>query len=183
MILGAGAQASETTTFDYDAQGRLIKTSKSGGPVSGQQKCTDYDPAGNRTNRTVSASGCSSGGGGGGSAPSFAINDPAATFEGGTITFTVTKTGTGAASVSYGSANITATAGSDYAPVSGALSFASGDTTKTVTVTTYMDSITEANETFAVNLSSPTGGASISDTQGVGTIMNDDSGGCSPFCQ
>lgn len=66
VFSASSSQATETTTYEYDAQGRLIKSSKSGGPASGTEKCTSFDPAGNRTNQTVNSSGCSSGGGGGG---------------------------------------------------------------------------------------------------------------------
>lgn len=48
----AFAQA-ETTTFEYDAQGRLTKSSKAGGPAAGTVKTTSYDKAGNRTNYSV----------------------------------------------------------------------------------------------------------------------------------
>ena len=176
--------ANEVTTYTYDAQGRLIKTSKAGGPVAGQEKCTDYDTAGNRTARTVATAGCTpgTGGGGGGPSPSFAINDPPAVLEGGTIVFTVTKTGSGAASVSFATANGTATT-ADYVTTSGTLSFASGDSTKSISVVTKTDSILEGNETFKVNLSNATSGATISDAQGTGTILNDEAGGCSPICQ
>ena len=176
--------ANEVTTYSYDAQGRLIKTVRSGGPVSGQEKCTDYDTAGNRTARTVTTAGCtpSTGDGGGGSSPSFAINNPPAVYEGGTIVFTVTKIGSGAASVNYATATGTATT-ADYVTKSGTLSFASNDTTKSISIVTNTDSTFEGNETFNVNLSNATGGATISDAQGVGTILNDETGGCSPVCQ
>ncbi|MEP3464579.1 MAG: hypothetical protein ABJN65_01015, partial [Parasphingorhabdus sp.] len=45
--------AAETTTYQYDALGRLMKSAKVGGPASGTQKTTSYDPAGNRSNQTV----------------------------------------------------------------------------------------------------------------------------------
>lgn len=111
------------------------------------------------------------------------INDPPAALEGGAFVFTVTNTGTGAASVTYSSANISAAAGTDYGAVSGVLNFGSSDTSKTITVATYTDTVTEANETLAINLSSPTGGATVSDAQGVGTIISDDAGGYAPICQ
>lgn len=66
MALAGTAGATETTSYEYDAQGRLIKSSKAGGPKSGTGKCTSFDPAGNRTNQTVNSSGCVAGGGGGG---------------------------------------------------------------------------------------------------------------------
>lgn len=47
------ADAAETTTYEYDALGRLKKVDKSGGPKSGTQTTTSYDPAGNRTNQTT----------------------------------------------------------------------------------------------------------------------------------
>lgn len=62
LALAGVVWAQETTTYQYDAQGRLIKSSKSGGPSSGTEKCIDYDEAGNRVNHTVNSAGCSSGG-------------------------------------------------------------------------------------------------------------------------
>ncbi len=47
-------------------------------------------------------------------------------------------------------------------------------TSQTVTVQVNGDTTVEPNETFNVNLSSATGNATITDTQGVGTIVNDD---------
>jgi hypothetical protein len=54
------------------------------------------------------------------------------------------------------------------------LSFASGDTTKTVSVSTTEDSGYEPTERLYVNLSSATNGATIGDSQGYGDITNDD---------
>lgn len=45
----SAVDAAETVTYKYDALGRLIQTTKSGGPANGQQTKTKYDPAGNRT--------------------------------------------------------------------------------------------------------------------------------------
>ena len=53
------------------------------------------------------------------------------------------------------------------------LSFAPGETSKTVTVNVNGDTAIEANETFFVNLSN-VAGATLADAQGVGTIINDD---------
>jgi hypothetical protein len=109
---------------------------------------------------------------------SFAIDDVTVT-EGNSGTtsaiFTVTKTGaTGqTATVAFATQNDTATAASDYTANSGTLTFASGDTTKTITVLVNGDTAIEPTERFFVNLSSPTN-ATISDNQGIGTIRNDD---------
>ena len=46
-------------------------------------------------------------------------------------------------------------------------------TTQTFDVLIFGDTVVEGNETFAVNLSNPTG-TFIGRTQGVGTIVNDD---------
>lgn len=51
--LAQPAHAAETVTYSYDALGRLVKTVRSGGPASGVDASTQYDPAGNRTNVTV----------------------------------------------------------------------------------------------------------------------------------
>lgn len=53
------------------------------------------------------------------------------------------------------------------------LTFAPGETSKTVTINVNGDSAVEPNETFFVNLSNASG-ATIGDSQGVGTITNDD---------
>jgi sugar lactone lactonase YvrE len=68
-----------------------------------------------------------------------------------------------ATSVSFATANGTATAGSDYTAVSGTLDFAAGELSKSINVPILNDNLFEgAGETFNVNLSSPTGGALLS---------------------
>jgi hypothetical protein len=91
--------------------------------------------------------------------------------------FTVTRTGgSGAFDVNYATADGTATtADKDYAAISTTtLHFAAGDVSKTISVDVNGDTKVEANETFNVNLSGATNGATISHAQGVGTIVNDD---------
>src|SRR5262249_22767771 len=56
---------------------------------------------------------------------------------------------------------------------SGTLTFAPGETSKTVLVPTINDNVGEGTETFTVNLSNPTG-ATIAHGQGTGTILDDD---------
>ncbi|MCY4259071.1 MAG: hypothetical protein OXC91_02245, partial [Rhodobacteraceae bacterium] len=115
-------------------------------------------------------------------APTLAITDASAT-EGAAITFTVNRSGaTGAAAtVKWNTADDStegangATAGSDYTAVTTArtLTFAIGDTEKTLTVATTQDAVHEGDETFLVQLSDPTG-ATITDAEGTGTITDDD---------
>jgi Calx-beta domain-containing protein len=92
-----------------------------------------------------------------------------------TATFTVTLTpvSTQTVTVAYTTAAGTAGAPSDYLIAAGTLTFAAGATTQTIPVTVNGDTTIEPDETFVVNLSSPTN-ATISDAQGVGTILNDD---------
>jgi hypothetical protein len=49
----APVQAAETVTYTYDALGRLVTTTTSGGPNAGISTGTTFDPAGNRTTYTV----------------------------------------------------------------------------------------------------------------------------------
>ena len=93
-----------------------------------------------------------------------------------TATFTVSRTGTAAFAVNYATADQTAAAGSDYVASSGTLNFAQGQATQTVSVTINGDTLVEPDETFFVNLSNPTNGGAIIDSQGLGTITNDDAG-------
>ena len=110
--------------------------------------------------------------------PELSIND-ATVAEGnaGTVdaTFTVTLSSVSGrtVTVNYASANTTATAPADYTAVSGTLTFASGETTKTITVTVNGDLLDEADETFAINLSNASG-ATVTVPQGHGTITDDD---------
>ncbi len=73
----------------------------------------------------------------------------------------------------YGGWSLTFSSG-DYSPTSGPLSFNPGTTSKSVSVPVFPDTTPEANETFSVNLSTPSN-ATIGDFQGVATIVNDDS--------
>ena len=61
----------------------------------------------------------------------------------------------------------------DYTATSGRLTFAPGETSKTVTVAVIGDLLHEADETFTVDLSNPAG-ATIADASGAGTITDDD---------
>ncbi|MFM8290349.1 MAG: cellulase family glycosylhydrolase, partial [Planctomycetia bacterium] len=75
--------------------------------------------------------------------------------------------------VQYATANGTALVGSDYTAASGTLSFAPGETRKTVTVLVTRDTAGEANETFSVKLTAATGGT-IAKATAIGTIVDDD---------
>jgi hypothetical protein len=57
---------------------------------------------------------------------------------------------------------------------SGTVSFAAGDTSRTVTVNVSGDAIVEPNETFLISLSSPSLGAIIGTATAGATILNDD---------
>lgn len=57
FVFGGSAAAGETVTYTYDALGRLVGVSTSGGPNNGQAVGTSYDPAGNRSNYSVSTGG------------------------------------------------------------------------------------------------------------------------------
>ena len=60
------------------------------------------------------------------------------------------------ASVAYNTSDGTATAGGHYQAKTGTLTFAPGETSKTITVPVNGDRLVEPNETFFVNLSTPT---------------------------
>lgn len=89
------------------------------------------------------------------------------------FTVTLDGSGAGAASVNYATANGTARAGSDYTAVSGTLTFA-GPGSQTISVPIAGETLIEADETLYVNLSLAAG-ATLLDSQALGTIVNDDS--------
>ncbi len=75
--------------------------------------------------------------------------------------------------VNYATADGTANAPTDYQATSGTLSFAPGETSKTVTVSVNGDTTVEPNETFTVNLTGAVNGTIVGGV-GTGTIINDD---------
>ncbi|MBS9391304.1 MAG: hypothetical protein HEQ33_21370 [Dolichospermum sp. WA123] len=93
----------------------------------------------------------------------------------GTVTVTLNAVTDKTVTVNYTTANNNAIAGNDYTATSGQLSFAPGETTKTINVNILGDNIAEANESFFVNLSNPTN-AIIDPNAGSGivTITDDE---------
>ena len=76
-------------------------------------------------------------------------------------------------SVEFATANGIALAGTDYTTASGTITFAPGETRRTILVQTLDDAAAEPTETFTVNLSNPVG-ATIADGLGVATILDND---------
>ena len=110
--------------------------------------------------------------------PTISIND-VSLYEGNSGTtdavFSVTISPPPAlpASVSFATADGSAVAPGDYVSTNGVLSFAPGETNKSIVVKVVGDTSYELNETFNINLSSPSN-ASFSKSSGIGTILNDD---------
>ena len=84
------------------------------------------------------------------------------------VTFTITRTGSlsGSLTVNWTTADDTAIAGTDYVAASGTVTFAAGQATQTVQVTTLDDNIPEPNVDFKL-IATPAGGTSI---MGLATI-------------
>lgn len=110
----------------------------------------------------------------------ISISDAPAVVEGNTgtveLTYTVTlsKAAAEEVKVSFATADGGAAAGTDYVAQTGTLSFAAGETSKTITVVVNADTVDEADETVLVNITNPTGGYTLIDAQGSGTITDDD---------
>ncbi len=111
--------------------------------------------------------------------PTLSIND-ISVAEGNVGTtnavFTVTLSAVSAQPVTVvvSSSNGTANTPSDYVALPPTtLTFAPGETQKIVTVAVNGDSVSEANETFFINLATAVN-ATIADNQGVGRVLNDD---------
>jgi hypothetical protein len=77
--------------------------------------------------------------------------------------------------MSYQTVNGTATTGdNDYVARSGTLTFAPGETTKTITIEVKGDSKRESNETFYLDLFDNSSNSWFTKNRGIGTIYNDD---------
>ncbi len=112
------------------------------------------------------------------SAVTVSVADASAREESGSIAFAVTLSAAAreAVSVDFATRDGTATAGADYTAASGTLTFATGETRKSVTVTVLDDAHDEGTETFSVVLSNPrpAGTATLADGTATGTISNTD---------
>jgi hypothetical protein len=93
------------------------------------------------------------------------------------FTFTVTLSAAydEPVTMSYQTVNATATTSdNDYVTKSGTLTFAPGETTKTITIEVKGDNKKEASETFYLDLFGLSGNAQFTKNRGIGTILNDD---------
>jgi len=109
---------------------------------------------------------------------SFAVANASAN-EGSNLSFTVTKSGSTSdtCTVNYATANGTAMAATNYTAQSGTLNFASGITSQSATVATIDDQVVTGALNMYLNLSSPSGSATVTTSQGTGTINNIDTTG------
>lgn len=166
------ALGQETIGYSYDSRGRLVQVSHSGAVNNGVLSSYTYDAADNRTNVTVSTAGTTDCTG-----ISFSISSNGPVTEGSNSVFTITKTGSTAAScsVSYTTASGTAVSGSDFTAKSGTLTFTSAQSSLTVSVPTTDDTTVESAETFTVTLSNPTPPATITTATATATINDNDS--------
>jgi hypothetical protein len=93
------------------------------------------------------------------------------------LTFTVTLSAPSAepVTVSYRTADGTATtADNDYVAKTGTITFAPGETTKTITIEVKGDRKKEANEYFYLDLFGNISNSVFGKNRGIGTILNDD---------
>ena len=90
-----------------------------------------------------------------------------------TFAVTLSTTSDRTVTVGYRVTNGTATSPADYTASAGTLSFAPGDTSKTITVSIKGDTLDEPDETLTATLSNPVN-ATITDGSATGTITDDD---------
>ena len=110
--------------------------------------------------------------------PGVAVGDATvAEGNGGTTTMsfpvTLSKASALPITVAYTTVDGTATASADYAPASGTLSFAPGETQKTVAVSIVADTAIESDEYLKLALFAPVR-VTLDDDLATGTITNDD---------
>lgn len=108
--------------------------------------------------------------------PEYFVSENATTA---VINVTRTNGSSGVVSISYTTTNAflpvaTATPNVDYVPKSGVLTFRDGQTSTNITVTILNDSLVEPDETVNLRLFTPSGGASIGNSNAVLYIIDDD---------
>ena len=107
-------------------------------------------------------------------APVYSIADAGSVGEGGSLSFTVSRTTTGTAEDVTYTLGGTATSGSDYTAPTGTVHFAAGASTATVTIASLTDAVVEGPETVALTLGTASSGGSIDAAHktGTGTITD-----------
>jgi serralysin len=115
-------------------------------------------------NASIAATTLSANEGNSGTTPfTFTVSLASAATSAQSLTYTIAGTGTNAANAA------------DFASaLTGTVSFAIGEITKTITVLVAADTVFEQNETFAITLSAPTTGLNLVTTTLTATIVNDD---------
>jgi hypothetical protein len=106
--------------------------------------------------------------------PSLTVADTEA-LEGNGLRFTLSLSSVASSTVSvnYTTADLTGTAGTDYVPASGVVTFTPGVLSRTVTIVGVLDTLDEDNETMRLVLSGATN-ASLGNAVAVGSIVDDD---------
>jgi len=89
------------------------------------------------------------------------------------FTVSLSEAGNAPVTVAVATPSGNALLGGDYTPIETVVTFAPGETSKTVTVNVLGDELFESDESFPVQLSNAKGGV-IKDGIGIGTIVNDD---------
>ena len=148
---GEGARHFDVTNVTTDANGNASINFISAQALAAGRviTATATDPAGNTSEFSTCDSANATG----------AVQFSAATLnvleDIGNFTVNVLRTGgsKGTISVNYATANLTATAGSDYTAASGTLVFADGETSKSFIIPIADDGITEPDETLRITLS------------------------------
>ena len=175
-ITGTGAQHHPDSAWIADERTVKLRLAQNFPAVAGQTVMLKYEPsdylrdaAGNQVAFfTMEAENLT--------LPVLSVDDARAS-EGtdATIDFTVRLNAAveGTVTTNYATSDGTAKAGEDYTAQSGTLTFAPGDTEKTVSVPILDDALDEGAETFTLRLSNANG-ARIGDGEGTGTIENSD---------
>ena len=89
-----------------------------------------------------------------------------------TFTFSLSRAALQPVSVTYATSNLSAFAGTDYVAASGSLTFAAGETSKTVVVSTLTDAVAESDEAFQMRVVSVSG-ASVGSPSAATTTIKD----------
>ena len=161
---GEGALFFNTTSVNTDSNGNanINVTFPSALPTGRAITATATDPNGNTSEFSAGNAAAATG------SVQFSLSGLQVLEDVGMAKITVVRTGgtLGAITVDYSTSDVTAVAGKDYTATSGTLTFAAGETTKTIQVPILQDAITEPDETFTVslrNVSNPelVGGLSI----------------------